>query len=189
MSFMEPLESRQYLAAVPYIATSAPRLLFNQPAGETTRAQYLIITNSGRAPLALKSVSITGPDATRFILDARRLPKSLARGASTSVKVFFHPLDASVRGATLNISSNARSSALLQIPLRGLGTSGLFLAAEPSLQRIMDTYQIPIKVGDRYPQTSLFDRRGVSEERTMPLLKKAGAGLVRVSLISVFSFE
>jgi hypothetical protein len=189
MSFIESLESRQHLSGSPYISASAARLLYSQPAGETSRAQYLTITNTGRSTLSIQSVTVTGPDATRFILDARRLPRSLARGASASVKVFFHPLDASVRGATLNIASNSRSSKLLQVSLRGLGTAGLFLAAEPSLQRIMDTYQIPVRTGDRYPTTSFFDGRGATDEQLIPLFKKAGTGPVRMSLISVFSFE
>lgn len=186
---LESLESREFLSTSPNIVADSSRLLFNQPQNSTTAPQYVTLTNTGRGTLAINSISIGGTDANQFTLNRKRVPATLAPGASASLKVAFSPTAAAVRGATLDIASNDPDSPLLSITLRGLGTAGQFGDAEPSLQHIMDTLQIPINVGDTNPATSVLDGPGPSDEVAMPLLKKAGPGNVRLTLLAAFTWE
>ncbi len=62
---IEALEGRQFLSAAPNLALSASRLIFNQPQNTASRAQYITLRNTGSAPLALKSISVTVADAQR----------------------------------------------------------------------------------------------------------------------------
>ena len=65
---------------------------------------------------------------------------------------------AGVKTATLHVKSNDPDQHDHRpLPLRGLATAGTGGADEPSLQRILDLYQIPINVGDANPgDTDLF---------------------------------
>lgn len=184
----EELEPRLALSAGASISAATTQVLFNQQIGLTTRAQYVTLTNTSRSPLTINSITVTGTDATRFSINTRYVPNVIPRGGSAAVKVTFSPLTTSVAGAALQVASNARNAPTLSVALRGLGTAGLYDQFEPSLQQIMDTAQIPISVGDRYPLTPLLDGRGRSNEVSMPLLRAAGAGPVRISLLSVFSY-
>jgi len=186
---LESLESRQLLSGSPNIAADHTRLLFNQSQGATSAPQWITLKNTGRKTLSLASISIGGADANQFGLNRKQMPASLLPGQSASLKVVFAPTAAAVRAATLDIASNDPDSPLVSIPLRGLGTAGQFGEAEPSLQRIMDTFQIPINVGDGNPATSLLDGPGASDEIAMPLLKKAGPGSVRLTLLAAFTWE
>ncbi|MDB5318735.1 MAG: hypothetical protein JWN40_366 [Phycisphaerales bacterium] len=187
---IEALESRQFLsAAAPNIAPDVSRLIFTQPMNTTSRAQYLTLRNTGSAALALNSISVTGADANQFYLRRKGLPASLKPGESASLKVTFTPTAAAVRGATLEIASNDPDAPLISVALRGLGTGGLFNAGEPSLQRILDTLQIPVNVGDATPATSHLDGPGASDELPMQLLKKAGPGVVRITPLAAFSWD
>jgi hypothetical protein len=191
MSFqIEALEPRQFLStSAPNIAASAYRVTFTQPQNGTSRAQYVTLTNTGSAALALDSISITGADASQFSLRRKGIPASLKPGGSASLKISFSPTAAAVRGATLEIASNDPDAPLLPIALRGLGTGGLFNAGEPSLQRILDTLQIPVTVGDSDISTSHLDGPGASDEIPMQLLKKAGPGVVKITPLAAFSWD
>jgi hypothetical protein len=185
---LESLESRQFLSSANIVA-DAGRLLFNQSQGSVSAPQWITLRNTGKRTLSLRSISLGGADANQFTFNRKHMPAALARGASASMKVSFAPTAAAVRGATLDIASNDPDSPVISITLRGLGTAGQFGDAEPSLQHVMDALQIPINVGDGNPNTSLLDGPGASDEVDMPLLKKAGAGPVRISLLAAFSWE
>jgi hypothetical protein len=186
---IQALEARQFLSASPNLSSSASRLIFTQPQNTASKAQYVTLRNTGSASLALNSIAITGPDANQFLLRRKGLPAKLAPGATATLKISFNPTAAAVRGANLQIASNDPDSPLVSIALRGLGTGGLFNAGEPSLQRILDTLQIPARVGDANPSTSLLDGPGASDEIAMPLLKKAGPGVVRITPLAAFSWD
>jgi hypothetical protein len=187
---IEALEPRQLLSTTaPNIAASAYRVVFTQPQNSTSHAQYLTLTNTGSGTLALNSISIAGADARLFSVRRKGIPASLQPGASTSLKISFTPTTATVRGAALEVASNDPDAPLLSIVLRGLGTGGLFNAGEPSLQRILDTLQIPVTVGDSDPSTSHLDGPGASDEIPMQLLKKAGPGVVRITPLAAFSWD
>jgi hypothetical protein len=186
---IEALEPRQFLSSSPNISASAYRVVFTQPQNATSHAQYLTLTNTGHRTLALNSISIGGADASEFSVRRKGVPTSLAPGASVSLKISFTPTATAVRGASLDVASNDPDAPLLSIALRGLGTGGLFNSGEPSLQRILDTLQIPVSVGDTDTSTSHLDGPGASEEIPMQLLKKAGPGVVRITPLAAFSWD
>lgn len=192
---IEPLEPRQLLAShaasalAPNLAASAARLIFNETQLNVSRPQWVTLTNTGGLDLSIQSISMTGPDAGQFTFSRRKVPPTLAPGASAALKVYFTPTDASVRGAVLQVNTNDPDAPVLDIPVRGLGTTGKFENAEPSLQRVLDTLQIPVSVGDANPATSLLDGPAASEEVAMPFLKKAGPGPVRLTLLAAFSWD
>jgi hypothetical protein len=186
---IEALEPRQLLSTSPNISASDYRLVFTQPQNSTSHAQYLTLTNTGSAALALNSISITGADANLFSVRRKGLPATLKPRASVSLKISFTPTTTSVRSAALEVASNDPDAPLLSIALRGLGTGGLFNSGEPSLQRILDTLQIPVTVGDSNASTSHLDGPGTSEEIPMQLLKKAGPGVVKITPLAAFSWD
>ena len=192
---VEALEPRQLLAAAVHSATppdvvpSTDRLVFSQVQGTEGRPQQVKLKNRGKTPLTIQSVSLAGDDAGAFALTARRTSMTLRRGASVKFKVAFKPTGAAVFGAALQVNSNDQDTPLLAVALRGLGTAGRFEASEPSLQRVLDTFQIPVNVGDGNPATSELDGPMTNDESAAPLLKKAGPGRVRVSLLAVYSWE
>ena len=188
---IEPLEQRQLLAAAaaPDLAVSATRLIFNQPQATVSRPQWVTLTNTGAADLSISSIALTGADAGQFTLSRRRVPTVLGPGESASMRVYFTPTTAAVRGATLQVTTDDPDAPVRSVTLRGLGTTGQFDTAEPSLQRVLDTLQIPVNVGDRNPATSALDGPASSEEVAMPFLKKAGPGPVRMTLLAAFTWE
>jgi hypothetical protein len=187
---IQPLEPRQLLAAAaPNLTASAGRLVFNETQLSVSRPQWITLTNTGSANLSIDSITLAGADAAKFTFSRRRVPATLAPGASASLKVSFAPTDASVRTAALQVATNDADTPLLSLTLRGLGTTGRFENAEPSLQRVLDALQIPVSVGDKTPDTSALDGKAASEEVAMPFLKKAGPGPVRMTLLAAFSWD
>jgi len=106
-----------------------------------------------------------------------RLPSSLLRAT---------PGD--IRNASLQIKTNDADTTIMTIPLRGLGTAGTGGANEPSLQRILDLYNLPINVGDSNPGDVYLDDPPVSpnDELVMSTLVKAGTGPVTIEPLASF---
>jgi hypothetical protein len=188
-SWIEPLESRQLLSGAPNLAMSTSQLVFSEVAGSTTAYQQIKLKNTGSAKLTLGSISIGGADASEFTLSMKRMPTKLGHGATYSVKVAFKPTAAGVANATLDVASNDPDMAVSSVPLRGLGADGLYEVHEPSLQRILDTLQIPVNVGDLDPTTGVLDGPGPSDEVPLQLMHKAGKGPVRITPIASYSWD
>lgn len=188
--WIEPLEARQLLSSSPLLAPSANQLVFEQTQGYQTATQTLTLKNSGSGRLTIKSVTLGGADAGQFIVNGTRTRKvTLNRGASVKVTVSFMPYGVAVSGAVLQVNSNDPTHPITVIPLRGLGVSGQFGESEPSLQRILDTFQIPVNVGDQNPLTNRLDGPGASDEVPMQLLQKAGAGPVIITALAAFTWD
>jgi len=185
----QPLEPRLFFSATPDLQVSAARLIFSQTQGATSRAQYVMLRNSGSADLSFDSIRLTGADAGQFYLRRKGLPARLAPGQSATMKVSFTPTAAGAGGASIEIDTNDPDSPIVAITLRGLGTGGRFNAGEPSLQRILDALQIPVNVGDASPATSPLDGGSGSEEVAMQLLRKAGPGPVRITPLAAYSWD
>jgi len=188
-SEIEQLESRLLLSGTPNLSVDASRLVFSQIKGAASRAQYVTLRNTGTAPVAFGSFAVTGADAAEFTIRRKGLPATLAVGGVASVKVTFTPTAAAVRGATLQIASNDPDLPVASVTLRGLGTAGQFQSAEPSLQNVLDTWQIPVRVGDSTPGTSGIDGLAPSDEVPMQFLKKAGPGVVRLTPLAAYSWD
>ena len=188
--WIEPLESRQLLSSVPHLAPSSSQLVFEQTQGYQTATQTLTLKNSGSGRLTIKSITLGGANAGQFIVNGIRTRKvTLSRGASVKVTVSFMPYGIAVSGAVLRVDSNDPAYPITAIPLRGLGVSGKFGESEPSLQRILDTFQIPVNVGDGNPATVLLDGPLASDEVPMQLLQKAGAGPVTITPLAAFTWD
>ena len=188
-NWVERLEDRRFFAAAPNITASAGRVIFSHVVDQVSRPQWVTVTNRGGASLALSSVSLSGDGAADFFVRKRGVPKTLAPGKSARLRVTFKPTGAELRVASLEIRSNDADTPLVKVALRGLGQAGYFEQNEPSLQRILDTLQIPVNVGDANPSTPKLDGPAGGDEVRMQLLKKAGAGPVRVTPLAVFSWE
>jgi fibronectin type 3 domain-containing protein len=154
--------------------------------------QKLTITNNGTAALLLDSNAFqnTGTNAAQFkVSGLPSLPYSLAPGQSLDVQLSYTANAVGIQTATLNINSNAGNAAQMQIALRGIGTTGNGGTNEPSLQRILDLYQIPVTVGDNNSADTTFPMPPTTpnDEVVMPRLLKAGNGSVSVELLGVFA--
>jgi hypothetical protein len=143
---IETLEARQLLAAD--IAVDRSRLIFNDvQGGAATAAQSLTVRNAGDQMLTLTGLTLSGTAAARFTLTRPSLPATVAPGATARVGVTFSASTPGPVGASLRISSNDPDHPTLDVTLRALGLRGLFGDNEPSLQWILDTFQIPVRTG------------------------------------------
>jgi cytochrome c553 len=96
-------------APVPGIALNSTALnLGQQPAGMTSAAQTVTLTNSGSAALVLGAITTTGTDAGDFVLGGTCASgASIAAQGSCTVTVAIKPLTLGAKSATLSIASNA----------------------------------------------------------------------------------
>ena len=182
----------------PNISASTSALYFNDIAtgdsGGTgsSPAQTIKLTNNGSSNLTFpgNAITITGSDASTFsVTNASALiATTLAPGQSFNVQVTYTASIVGIQSATLSIKSNDALNPTIAITLRGIGTAGLGGSLEPSLQRILDLYQIPDNVGDNDPTTTAFPAQPVTpnDEVVMPRMVKAGAGDVSISLLGIF---
>jgi fibronectin type 3 domain-containing protein len=175
------------------VSADKTQLVFNDATSSgAAPAQKITITNTGTSPLAFPAdgLSIIGADAARFAITQKpTLPLSIAPGESIDVLVNFtaNAVDV-IRAASLQIKTNDPDTPIITIALRGIGTSGTGGLNEPSLQQILNLYQIPINVGDSTPDETNLDNPAVSpnDELIMSTLIKEGVGPVTIEPLSVF---
>ena len=137
----------------PNIDATPGRLIFNDVSGGAASAsQKVTIKNTGSGPLNISNLSLVGDNPGQFqISNKPALPATVAAGGTATVDVTFNPTSVGVKGATLRIDSDDPDTAQTDINLRGLGTQGIGGSNEPSLQWILDTYEIPVNTGDLDP--------------------------------------
>ena len=151
------------------------------------------IYNKGSSTLQITGLSISGPDHGMFVItDNIALPRNIAAGKSISIHVAFAgspKKDFGIKTAQLNIASNDPVHPTAVVRLRGLSTKGEGGLLEPSLQQILDLYQIPDNVGDSDSSTTLLDipPKTPNDEVTIQRLVKATSGDVTVEPIGVFA--
>jgi fibronectin type 3 domain-containing protein len=169
---------------------------FNDPVGGgNSPTQSLTITNTGNAPLALPAdgLTVTGADGSLFpIVSKPTFPLTIPVGSSITVTLAFNPASTTTLGiptAGLQIKSNDPNNPIQTVSLRAIATSGIGGNNEPSLQRILDLYQIPDNVGTADPSKTQFTTPPLqpNDELTMPRLVKAGGGAVTITPLAVFS--
>src|SRR4051794_8887979 len=189
-SLFECLEPRQLMAASP-AKFSAATFFFNDVKASasggngTSPSQTLSVRNSGTTTLAIKSLKLGGSNASEFVLTGG--PTSISAGATKTFKLAFKANATGIRTATLTVTTDFSKNPTSTVNLRGLGTAGTGGNLEPSLQRILDLFQIPVKVGDNNPgDTTLPVPPGASDEVSMQRMTKAGTGSVSLSLLAVF---
>jgi hypothetical protein len=115
------------------------------------------IRNTGNSDLVISQngIQLVGADAADFqVSGVPPLPYPIAPGSAAAVQVSFNPTTPGVKSTTLRVTSNAKDRPTAEVQLRGLATPA---DGEPSLQWILDTYQIPVDVGDKDPATSVIE--------------------------------
>jgi len=175
--------------STPNIARNKTRLIFNDVQGGTaSAAQTVTLSNTGNANLTISSLRLSDTNANQFqITQKPTLPVTIAPGRSAKVSIAFNPTTIGPKGDLLQINSNDPDTPQATVNVRGLGTLGLRGKNEPSLQWILDTYQIPIKVGDPDPTNkSLPTTKALGNEVSLPQFQKAGTRPVTVEAIAVF---
>jgi Big-like domain-containing protein len=127
------------------------RLVFSAVKGTTSPARPVLLRNVGGSPLTITAVTTAAP----FAVSTPTLPATVAPGASITASVTFAP-GATAPGPVGGLLTVASNGGTARVTLRGLGTNGVGGTSEPSLQWILDTWQIPVDVGDPDPTTSLL---------------------------------
>ncbi len=175
--------------AQPDIALTPARLIFNDvQGGAATASKSIVISNPGDAALTVTLLTLGGPDATQFqIISAPTLPAVIPAGGTASVAIAFAAATTGPKGAQLSVQSDDPQTPLLSATLRGLGTLGLGGSNEPSLQWILDTWQIPVTVGDPDPTNNALPTSPLlGEEVSLQRFSKAAAGNVTIEPLAVF---
>ncbi|HEX4794213.1 MAG TPA: Ig-like domain-containing protein [Humisphaera sp.] len=185
----------------PQITASASLVTFSTIAAGNSGAgaspvQSVTITNTGSAALTLGAGGFTiandpasTADAGDFtITNAGSIPASLAVGQSFTVQLSFTAPSLGIKSAFLKIASNDPNSPT-SIALRGVGMAGFFAGNEPSLQRILDLYNIPDNVGEPNPNSTFFPTppSTPNDELYAPRFTKAGDGPVTIQLLAAFA--
>ncbi|HEX3358891.1 MAG TPA: choice-of-anchor D domain-containing protein, partial [Tepidisphaeraceae bacterium] len=186
--FFDTLESRQLFTA--HVTLSTSLLIFSGPKGKITPTQTISLTNTGDTPLKINSggITLTGPDWGKFALSAMpNLAKTIAPHATVSFKVAFRPSVAGVKVAAVTIKSNDPAAPVTSVALRALGADGLYDTKEPSLQRIFNTFQIPLHVGDADITTNHIDNLAQNDLVDMQTLMKAGDGPVTFQMLAAYT--
>ncbi len=141
----------------------------------------------------ISSFSIGGADAADFKITTKpSTPATLEPGQSANISLQFAPSSSVAPGlmtATLVVKSNDPNHASFSIPLRGLATAGTNGANEPSLQHILDLYQIPVNVGDDDPTTDTLPvpAQQPNDEIVAPTFVRASASQpVSINMLATF---
>src|SRR4051794_2354426 len=206
---MEPVESRVLFAisvAAQAFSPGQPQLVFTDIAtGNTngsgaTAPQTVTLRNTGGAAINITGASITGGNAGEFETDNfPGLPASLAPGASAAFGVKFRAASTGLKTGVLHITTSDPGQPNVDVALRGIGTASdssgeVGGQLEPSLQRILNAFQIPVNVGDADGEatTNFPTPRPAgtpNDEVPMPRLLKAGAGPVVIETLATYQFN
>ena len=177
------------------VNVSAPAFYFNDVAdgaSSGTADQTLTIRNTGASTLVLNGLTLGGANADQFkIRNAPSLPFNIPAGASMDVLLDFTATSKGIKSATLTLSTNDMANPSTTVALRGIGTTGTGGTNEPSLQRILDLYQIPINTGNTNPDNTLTGRGVIagSDELGFGSLVKAGSGAVTIEPLATFGVD
>ncbi|HEV7298651.1 MAG TPA: choice-of-anchor D domain-containing protein [Tepidisphaeraceae bacterium] len=121
-------------------------------------AQAITITNTGTAALVLNAgdaFTLSGANADQFVLLNKPSGTTTVQpGQSFKLNVAMNATSLGLKTATLTIVSNDPLRPTITVALRGLGTAGVGGNNEPSLQAILDLYEIPVNTGDSNPATT-----------------------------------
>lgn len=134
------------------ISLDKSRLITNAVNGTTSAQQTVTVKNEGGSDLNVSGASLSGANAGQFKISSGPTGSvTLAPGETQEIGVVFNPTSIGPKGASLDIASNDTDTSVAKVNLRGLGTKGTGGPNEPSLQWILDTYEIPVNAGDPDP--------------------------------------
>lgn len=188
---VESLESRQLLAAI--FSTNSVRRLYTEPiGGDASGSRVVRYKNVTSKSLTIPAggVVVGGGQASEFkIISNFTLPRGLKPGASIKFSIVFDPPTGETAGIKTGLLTVLTTTgASKSVRLRGIATTGIGGANEPSLQRVLDLYQMPIKVGDSDSSTNQLDEPPLTpnDELDIQRFKKAGAGVVEAYPIAAY---
>jgi hypothetical protein len=142
----------------PRIKVSPGNVVFSDVAGDATAsgAQTVTIENIGKRDMTVASITSFGTNASDFMV-VGATPTKIGPGESAAVSVTFKAGTPGPKSAILRIATDAVNSPVTEVVLRGLGAAGIGGGSEPSLQWILDTYEIAVNVGDDDPSTNVIN--------------------------------
>ena len=106
----------------PAVTLSPTSLAFgSQLLGNSSAAQFVIVTNSGTAPLVISGIAVTGAKSGDFA-QTNTCPASLAVNGTCSISVTFSPSAPGSRTAAVQITDNAANSPQ-SVSLAGTGVT------------------------------------------------------------------
>jgi glucose/arabinose dehydrogenase len=172
------------------------RLVFNDiVGGPPSPLRKATIAISGSEAVTFTELTVTGPDASMFrVANAPAMQLTMGPNDRADVWVAFDPPKGTALGlrtATLRIIPADPEKAPFEVFLRGLATAAETGEAEPSLQRVLDLFELPIEVGDADPFTSdmPLPLEEPNDAVAIERLVKAGDGPVAVDVLAVFASE
>jgi len=183
--FVDNFEVKQ-LITTPTLSVNPSSKDFGQVQINTTSLfQRFTLTNTGAGTLTINSISLTGADASQFVLsDTNTYPISLGQAQSAYVNVAFAPTSLSVKNANLTITHNAAGSPT-DIPLTGEGVD-FTITTFPYVQDWESTtfppggwLNVPVV------NNGLFDR--VTSGTNPTVTPKSGSAMVRFNSYSLSS--
>jgi photosystem II stability/assembly factor-like uncharacterized protein len=99
----------------------------------SSASQAFTVTNTGSADLVLGSLSVTGPDAVEFSLQSDSCSgQTLLSKSSCTSDILFAPVTAVAKKAHLQIPSNDPNSAVVSVPVMGIGLDPCECDFEPA---------------------------------------------------------
>ncbi|HKF51101.1 MAG TPA: choice-of-anchor D domain-containing protein [Candidatus Acidoferrales bacterium] len=113
------------LPATPAIVFAPASLNFNsENVGSASAAQLITVTNTGSAPLAISSISVTGANTGDFpeTNTCPTAPATVAINGTCTISVRFQPTATGPRSAAVSVSDNANASPQT-VALTGTGTA------------------------------------------------------------------
>ena len=181
--------------ATPVIALSPEDVFTDDVAGGAPGEERTIfVSNIGNAELANVQVLLSGTNSDQFELNLTGLATTIQPGASSSFKVIFDPAVVGPLDASIQVTGD--NAAAKFVGLNGLGKVGTGGANEPSLQYILDTYNIAVDAGDDDPSTNIFDLTGgdtyndlLGDEVDIQQFERATDGLVTIQVLGVYGPE
>jgi PKD repeat protein len=179
---------RPLVGNVPQISATPAPVFYTERADATpSAAQVVTVRNVGTAALNISGIQIIGAGASSFAI-GNTPATTIAQGDSAAIELVFNPAQPGPAKALLQITSDAANAPSLEIPLRGLGVLGTGGANEPSLQWILDTYDIGVNVGDPDPtNNSLPTSALLGDEVALQRFERAdNANLVVVEPLAIF---
>ncbi len=190
---MESLEPRMLMAAGAIFSTNSVKRLYNEVIGAEPSGSRVIryknVTNKS-VTIPAGGVIVSGAQANEYkIISNFTLPRGLKPGVAIKFSLVFNPPaneTAGIKTGLFTVLTTRDTSK--SVRLRGIATTGLGGSNEPSLQRILDLYQIPDNVGDSDPTTDALDVPPVTPNSALNIqtLQKAGAGNVTAYPIAAF---
>ncbi len=180
--------------AAPSISITQRTMYFNTVQGQT-QTQILRITNNGNANLDLLpgSVTLRGGARKNFVVNFPEGGFSVKPGRRLDLEITFRsPVGEAVevKVARLIIVTNDPKIPAVSVGLRGLPTTGIGGSHEPSLARVLETFNLPTNVGDATPEEyQLGTPLAGNDEVKVQQLVKAGPGAVSIRPLAVFGTD